>query len=87
MVNVPVLSKTISLIPLSASEKRLLLVRKPWLARADADDVIAVGVASDSAQGQVTTRTDSVTQNAMLGSITYQLPKTMDEITKTAMTK
>ena len=72
VVSVPVLSKTRCVAQASASMARPLVTMTPWRESAFTQAVRATGVASDSAQGQVTTRVDTATQRAFDGSIHHQ---------------
>ena len=75
-VSVPVLSSTTRRARASASSASARVTSSPRRARAAVAAVIAVGVASDSAQGQVTTRTARVVSNARLGSTSIHAPAT-----------
>src|SRR5690554_7568775 len=64
-VRVPVLSNTTVSMVFMDSRVWPRVGRKPSLRRRTVAEVIAVGVASDRAHGQVTTRTDRVISNAL----------------------
>ncbi len=71
-VSVPVLSNTRSVACASVSRAWPRVVRRPRRVSRPVAVVRAAGVARPSAQGQVTTRTDTTIHNAFDGSITYQ---------------
>ena len=71
-VSVPVLSKTTVSIVFIDSRVCPRVGRKPRRRSLTVADVIAVGVASDSAQGQVTTRTESVMSKALSAPASHQ---------------
>ena len=68
VVNVPVLSNEIALTSGIVSSTWADLIIIPLRLSCVVAQVSAVGVANANAQGQVTTRTDKVIQNASLGS-------------------
>ncbi len=71
-VNVPVLSKMIWLQRASDSRLWLRMVSRPWLSMLPVAALMAVGVASDSAQGQVTTSTATRIGNQLSGDCCHQ---------------
>ncbi|OAD21068.1 hypothetical protein THIOM_003183 [Candidatus Thiomargarita nelsonii] len=75
-VNVPVLSKTKWVARAKLSKACPRVVNKPARVRVLVAAVIAVGVANDSAQGQVTTKTESVIASHASGSTYHQYTAT-----------
>ena len=71
-VKVPVLSKMTVSILASDSIACILRTSTPWRASNPAEVNIAVGVASDSAHGQVTTSTATAAISARDGSVGHQ---------------
>ena len=71
-MSVPVLSNITVSTAASASNASSRRTSTPRRASAPAADNMAAGVASDKAQGQVTTSTDTATISARCGSVCHQ---------------
>src|SRR5690606_19487905 len=80
-VKVPVLSKITRLIWFSVSITWPRVTKKPWRRILVVAALNAAGIANASAQGQVTTSTDKVTQSARAGSYQSQKANTQAQTT------